>query len=89
MTTEEKITDQCETIKKLLIQKNKKYGNSALSQGTIFGLSPILSIKSRIEDKLARLKNDNKDEDEDIILDLLGYFILLRIALYNEKEEVK
>jgi hemerythrin-like domain-containing protein len=54
----------------------------------VFNLQASTAIKARINDKLSRLRNDNKDEDEDIILDLLGYFILLRIALKKEQSEL-
>jgi hypothetical protein len=79
------ISNTCNAIKAMLIEKNRKYGDSALSKGIVFPLSPVLSLKSRINDKLARLRNDNKDEDEDVISDLLGYLILLKIAIEREK----
>jgi hypothetical protein len=85
LTTAGKIIATCDAVKELLLSKNKKYGDSALSSGIAFDISPVVAIKARINDKLARLKNDNKDEDEDIISDLLGYFILLKIAKENER----
>jgi hypothetical protein len=83
--TEYAITAECDKLKEMLLDKNRKYGDSALSYGSVFKISPVTALKARINDKIARLKNDNKDEDEDIILDLLGYFILLRIAISKEK----
>ncbi len=84
-TTADKIISTCDAVKELLLSKNRKYGDSALSNGIAFNISPVVAIKARINDKLARLKNDNKDEDEDIISDLLGYFVLLKIAIENGK----
>jgi hypothetical protein len=79
-TTEDLIIRECDAIKELLIEKNRKYGDSAISNGIVFDIPATTAIKARINDKLSRLRNDSKDEDEDIIQDLLGYFILLRIA---------
>lgn len=84
-STEWRITEECNELRDLLVSKNRKYGDSALDLG-VFNISPVIAIKARIQDKLNRLKNDNKDEDEDIVLDLLGYFILLRIAIKEERE---
>lgn len=85
VSTSYKISLECDSLKEMLLEKNRKYGDSALSTGSAFDISPVLAIKARINDKISRLKNDNKDEDEDIIKDLLGYFILLRIAIKDNK----
>ena len=68
-------------ITKMLIEKNRKYGNSALKPQRIFSkASAVEQIKVRIDDKLSRMKNQQEDEDEDVISDLIGYLILLKIA---------
>lgn len=68
-------------ITKMLIEKNRKYGNSALEPQRIFSkASAVEQIKVRIDDKLSRMKNQQNDEDEDVISDLIGYLILLKIA---------
>lgn len=68
-------------IIKMLIEKNRKYGNSALKPQRIFSkASAVEQIKVRIDDKLSRMKNQQNDEDEDVISDLIGYLILLKIA---------
>lgn len=68
-------------LAEMLISKNKKYGNSALMPKRIFSKADVLEqIKVRIDDKLSRMSNQNEDEDEDVVGDLLGYLILLRIA---------
>lgn len=85
-TTEDLIIEECEALKNTLLEKNRKYGDSATRRGHLFNMSPVISIKARIEDKLNRLKNDNRDEDEDITADILGYFVLLRIAQKQERE---
>ena len=68
-------------IKDLLISKNKKYGNSALEPLGVFSqLSAKDGLLVRIDDKLKRIKNGsiNKD-DEDVINDLIGYLVLLKV----------
>jgi hypothetical protein len=79
-TTEDLIAEECDAIKELLISKNRRYGDSAIKRGAIYDISPVVAIKARINDKLSRLKNLQSDDSEDVIKDLIGYFILLRIA---------
>jgi len=68
-------------IGSLLIEKNRKYGNSALNPIRIMSkVGPTEQILIRIDDKLNRIKNQQLDEDEDVINDLIGYLILLKIA---------
>ena len=75
------VKEECEAIHKMLIEKNKSYGNSALDPIRCFSkLDPIETIKIRIDDKLSRLMRGNEYKQEDTTLDLLGYLILLRIA---------
>jgi hypothetical protein len=68
-------------IAQMLVEKNKKYGNSALKPIRIFSRSTsIEQLLVRIDDKLSRIKTANTDEDEDVLLDLIGYLYLLIIA---------
>lgn len=68
-------------IADLLIEKNRKYGNSALDPERIFsGASSTEAIRVRIDDKLSRIKTSDPDDQEDSISDLIGYCILLLIA---------
>ena len=68
-------------LAEMLISKNAKYGNSALEPKRIFSkASPVEQILVRLDDKLSRLANDAENEDEDIVADLLGYLVLLKIA---------
>ena len=69
-------------VSSVLIEKNNKYGDSALNPIRVFSnQSSIEQLKVRIDDKLKRIQNQSDDEDEDVILDLIGYLVLLRIAL--------
>lgn len=75
------ITEECDALKNMLIEKNRKYGDSALNPKRIFSRSSAVEqIKVRIDDKLSRLSNQQPDEDEDVVSDLLGYLILLKVA---------
>lgn len=68
-------------IAALLIDKNRKYGNSALEPMRVFSRADKREqIRVRIDDKLSRIRNQQADDDEDAELDLLCYQILLRIA---------
>lgn len=69
-------------IRDLLIAKNLKYGNSALEPLGVFSqLSAKEGLLVRIDDKLKRIKNGSLDrDDEDVVNDLIGYLILLKIS---------
>lgn len=74
----------CDDIKNLLIEKNQKYGDSALSPMRVFSqASPVEQILVRIDDKLSRISSGAGliANDEDVISDLIGYLVLLKIAL--------
>ena len=77
----EKVTKITSDIANLLIDKNKKYGNSALEPKRIFSKADSTEqIKVRIDDKLSRITNQNLEDDEDVINDLIGYLVLLKIS---------
>jgi len=74
---------ECDALAKMLIDKNKAYGNSALEPVRIFSRSDAVEqIRVRIDDKLSRLAKGSA-AGEDVTLDLLGYLIILRIAEKN------
>ena len=84
--TQEKISKVCDEIKEMLIEKNRKYGDSALNPIRIFAKSDTVEqLKVRIDDKLNRLKNIQNDDTEDVINDLVGYLILLKVAEEEKK----
>ncbi len=75
------VTVILEEIRDLLIAKNQKYGNSALEPLGVFSqLSAKEGLLVRIDDKLKRIKNGSLEkDDEDVINDLIGYLVLLKI----------
>ena len=70
-----------DSIEKMLIDKNRKYGNSALEPIGVFSkLSAKEGLLVRIDDKLKRIKNGSLEkDDEDVVNDLIGYLVLLKI----------
>jgi len=81
------IHDEIQALKEFLLQKNEKYGNSAINPIRRFAKSDCVEqLNVRIDDKLSRLIRGNGD-DEDTELDLLGYLILKRVALKWQDEK--
>ena len=76
-----------ESVTGLLKQKNKAYGNTALNPTNVFSkLDATEAICARIDDKLARISNKGlNDKTEDTVDDLIGYLVLLKIALRGRK----
>lgn len=72
-----------EKIVKLLKDKNKAYGNTALNPPNIFSkLDSTEAICARIDDKLSRIKNKGiNDKTEDTVDDLIGYLFLLKMSM--------
>jgi len=83
-----RIWNTCHEIAQMLIEKNISYGDSALSPSRIFAQSDgIEQIKVRIDDKLNRVKNNQGFAGDNDIDDLIGYLILLKIAVDKSKSE--
>lgn len=78
------IAEECDSLREMLLEKNRAYGNSALEPLRIFSTAnPTEQIRVRIDDKLSRLARGSA-AGEDVILDLLGYMVLLRVAMRME-----
>jgi hypothetical protein len=77
------IIEVSQEVTNLLISKNEAYGDSALNPSNIFSQgNAIESLCARIDDKLMRIKMRGiTDETEDTVQDLIGYLILLKVAL--------
>ena len=83
----EKIIQQCEEIKEMLLAKNEAYGDSALNPVRVFSKADsVEQIRVRLDDKLSRLKRGNEFDGDDTIKDLIGYLILFRIASESEEK---
>ena len=82
MTTAAHIKAVLADIEQLLLEKNRKYGDSALHPVRIFSkATPVEQILVRIDDKLSRIAQGHGwDVEEDTITDLIGYLVLLQVA---------
>jgi len=69
-----------DSVKQIVLEKNKRYGNSALEPINIFcKLNSSEGITQRLDDKLMRIKNSNELRRNDII-DLMGYLGLYLVS---------
>ena len=86
-----KIAQVCDEVKTLLLEKNAKYGDSALNPSRIFSkASTVEQLLVRIDDKLNRIQKGAGllASDEDVVQDLIGYLILLKIALAQPPQQL-
>ena len=76
---EYEIAHLCYNFSTFLIEKNNRYGDSALSPIQIFSKTPpSAQISNRLDDKLNRIKNNSTLLKNDLS-DTLGYLTLLSI----------
>ena len=86
--TQTDIASVCDELKNLLLEKNRKYGDSALNPVRIFSKASTLEqLKVRMDDKLSRLQNAQDDDDEDPVTDLIGYLVLYKVARMRAQQE--
>lgn len=79
--TESEITKITKAVEKMLIEKNRAYGDSALDPVRVFSKNDAIEqIYVRIDDKLSRIKRGHEYPGDDTIFDLVGYLVLLLIA---------
>lgn len=75
------ITQECDELKALLLDKNAKYGNSVAMPVRVFSKTDALEgIRVRMDDKLSRIMRGHAADTEDAALDLAGYILLERAA---------
>ena len=87
METRDLILEVSAEVTNLLLEKNNAYGDSALNPVGIFSKGDAVeSLCARIDDKLMRIKSRGiTDATEDTVQDLIGYLILLKIAIRQNK----
>jgi hypothetical protein len=84
--TEESIERVMFGIQKMLIEKNRAYGDSALEPVRVFSKTETTEqLYVRIDDKLSRVQRGHEYPGDDTIFDLIGYLILLLIS--KERDE--
>lgn len=76
-----------ESIRNVLVEKNKRYGNSALAPINVFYKGNATdSICIRLDDKLSRIKNSSELRKNDLF-DLLGYCLLYLVGINKNEDE--
>jgi hypothetical protein len=90
LTTKDKIKAVGQEVIDLLIEKNESYGDSALEPANVFADgSAVDNLCARIDDKLMRIKTQGfRGYGEDNVKDLIGYLILLKIAIEEEDQPI-
>jgi hypothetical protein len=79
--TEQAITQVLDGMKGLLIEKNKRYGNSALKPLRVFSKAAAdEGIKVRLDDKLNRIIQSGGDIRKNDVADLMGYLALFAVS---------
>lgn len=82
MTFREECEAVCRDLVEMLVEKNARYGDSALNPLRVFSRAGALEqIDVRLDDKLSRLARGTGEENEDVRRDLLGYLVLREVAL--------
>ena len=91
MTTKEKIVKEVNRVTDLLLKKNANYGDSATNPRNVFAKGDAIeNICARIDDKLMRVQNAGiSPEIYDTIDDLIGYLVLLKIAIKDKNKNNK
>jgi hypothetical protein len=80
--TQDTIVKVFDSMKAVIIEKNRRYGDSALSPRRIFSrLDAGEGIKVRIDDKISRIMNNNGEIRKNDVADLMGYLALLAVSL--------
>jgi hypothetical protein len=78
---QEAIARTLDSMKALLLEKNKRYGNSALKPLRIFSkAAPDEGVKIRLDDKLSRIIQSGGDIRKNDAADLMGYLVLFAAA---------
>ena len=85
--TKDYILEVSTEVTNLLLEKNDAYGDSALYPVGIFSRgNAVDSLCARIDDKLMRIKSRGiTDATEDTVQDLIGYLIILKIAIRQQQ----
>ena len=79
-----KVRDVLYRVGELLINKNEQYGDSVNNPIRLFSkLDSQAGVRVRIDDKLSRLArgNDSIESDMDIVDDLIGYLVMLKMIM--------
>jgi len=89
--TQQKIIEITAAMRELLLYKNAKYGDSALSPKQIFYKGDAVnSILIRIDDKLGRIMANTESSPRiNDVADIIGYCTLLLISMGAEANDIE
>ena len=90
MSSKEKIIEITDSMQDLLLYKNEKYGDSALSPNNVFYKGDSTnSILIRLDDKIGRIKNNvNPVPRINDVCDVIGYCVLLLASMNVTSEDI-
>lgn len=88
--TQRKIREITEAMKDLLLYKNNKYGDSAISPKKVFYKGDSTnSILIRLDDKIGRIMSNTEDKPRvNDVCDIIGYCTLLLISMGVTAEDI-
>ncbi len=85
------IAEICDGLRDFLLTKNAAYGSSALKPMRVFSRADTVEqIKVRLDDKISRLCRGHAlplESLADTVDDLMGYLVLLKIAVKRARNE--
>jgi len=88
MDTQSRIKEVTTAMQQVLLEKNKRYGDSAISPKRRFSkLDSTQGILIRLDDKMNRIEESDELRTNDIC-DMIGYLNLLLIAKGVTGEEI-
>lgn len=81
METGRRIAQVFDSLKDLVLEKNRRYGDSALTPRRVFSrLDAAEGVKVRIDDKISRITNNDGEPRKNDVADLMGYLALLAVS---------
>ena len=79
--TQRGIAKVFDSIREMVIEKNRRYGDAALTPKRIFSkLDAGEGIKVRIDDKISRIMNGGGAVRKNDVADLMGYLALFSVS---------
>ena len=79
--TQQGITRVFNSMRDVVIEKNRRYGDAALAPKHIFSkLDAGEGIKVRIDDKISRIMNSGGAVRKNDVADLMGYLALFSVS---------
>jgi hypothetical protein len=82
--TEKGIEKVFNSVRDMVIAKNKRYGDSALNPLRLFSKAdPVEQLRVRLDDKISRIMRGSEgiSNDADIYRDIMGYCALLLLVM--------